>query len=269
MFVAKEYIEACNRGGDTAHIAALDMVKAFPRVNHDAVIIKLYERNFPTPIVELIRNWFDRSSSRVNWNGSVSESFTLRTGVNQGSVLAPFIFAVLIDDIIRMCTDCQHYDKGLILVYADDIILITRSRRYLQELLLLVQLELAAIGLELNASKCCFTRIGPLFDKYCAPIVTTNGTEIPEVAEFRYLGVFFVSARSFRANFDKAKRFFSEAANCILSHLQGHATEEVIFHLLKTKAIPILLYATEAVEPSLSIIRSLDFCFYSICYKGS
>ena len=83
----------------------------------------------------------------------------------------------------------------------------------------------------------------------------------------RYLGVFFVSARLFRANIDKAKRSFSKAANCILSHLQGHATEEVIFHLLKTKAIPILLYATEAVEPSLSIIRSLDFCFTRFVIK--
>jgi hypothetical protein len=70
---------------------------------------------------------------------------------------------------------------------------------------------------------------------------------------------FFVSARSFRVNFDKAKRSFSRAANCILSHLQGHASEEVIFHLLRSKAFPIR-YATVTVDLSSPIMRFLDFC---------
>ena len=94
VYVAKEYIKAYNRGGDTAHIAALDVIKAFPRVNHDAVLIKLHERNFPAPIIELIDNWFNSSVFSVKWIGCVSASFTLRTGVNQGSVLAPLYFCL-------------------------------------------------------------------------------------------------------------------------------------------------------------------------------
>ena len=102
--VAQEYIESYIRGGDTAHLAALDVIKAFPRVNHEAVLIKLFRRNFPRPVIELMSDWFERSYFNVKWFNCTSDSFTLRTGVNQGSVLAPFIFALLIDDSIVKCT---------------------------------------------------------------------------------------------------------------------------------------------------------------------
>ena len=66
---------------------------------------------------------------------------------------------------------------------------------------------------------------------------------------------------------DRAKRAFSKAANAILSRLQGRASEEVIFYLLRTKALPILLYAAEAVNLSTAIIRSLDFCVVRFAMK--
>jgi hypothetical protein len=267
VHVAQEYIDAYNRGGDTAHIAALDVAKAFPRVNHDAVVIKLYERNFPIPIIQLISDWFVRSSFSVKWQACVSDAFTLRTGVNQGSVLAPFIFALLIDDVIRKCTTWRRYDQGIILVYADDIILITRTRRNLQELLLCVQADLTEISLQLNTNKCCFMRIGPHYNEHCAPIVTSQGMNIPTVSEMRYLGVYFVCHRTLRPSMDRAKRSFSKATNAILSHLQGRASEEVIFHLVRTKALPILLYATEAINLSTTTIRSLDFCVVRFVMK--
>jgi hypothetical protein len=267
VHVAQEYIDAYNRGGDTAHIAALDVVKAFPRVNHDAVFIKLYERNFPRPIIELISNWYVRSSFSVKWQACVSDSFTLRTGVNQGSVLAPFIFALLLDDIIRDCTGWRRYGHGIILVYADDILLITRTRRNLQDLFWCVQAGLTAISLQLNVSKCCFMRIGSQYDVECAPIVTSDGKVIPSVEELRYLGIHLVSHRIFRPSMDCAKRSFSKATNAILSVLQGRASEEVIFHLVKTKALPILLYATEAIDLSTVTIRSLDFCVVRFVMK--
>ena len=267
VHVAKEYIEAYNRGGDTAYIAALDVIKAFPRVNHDAVIIKLHERNFPAPIIELIDNWFDHSVFSVKWIGCVSASFTLRTGVNQGSVLAPFIFALLIDDVIRSCSNWKRFDKGVILVYADDILLITRTRMYLQEFVLCVQLGLGLVNLHLNAVKCSFMRIGPCFDAPCAPISCIDESIIAEVAELRYLGVYLVSSRAFRVSMDVAKRSFSRSTNGILSRLQGTATEDVILHLISTKTMPVLLYANEATSLKKSVVSSLDFCVVRFVMK--
>ena len=53
-------------------------------------------------------------------------------GVRQGSVLSPFLFALYIDDLGKLCnsqTGC------FIILYADDILLISPSVVYLEQLL--------------------------------------------------------------------------------------------------------------------------------------
>jgi Reverse transcriptase (RNA-dependent DNA polymerase) len=102
------------------------------------------------------------------------------------------------------------------IVYADDILLMTRTRRHLQDFILCVQAELGVINIHLNPKKCAFMRIGPNYDKPCASNVSADGTEFATVAEQRYLGVTIVSGRVFRVSMDRSRRAFSRAANSIL-----------------------------------------------------
>ena len=110
-------------------------------------------------------------------------------------------------------------------------------------------------------------RIGPLFDKPCAPLLSIDNMEISTVNELRYLGVFFLAARTFRISLDKTKRAFNRATNSILSRLQGTATEDVLLHMIRSKSLPILLFASEAINLPLSAIRSLDFCVVRFVMK--
>ena len=130
---------------------------------------------------------------------------------------------------------CNDSGLGVILVYADDIILITRSCSNLQRLLDIVQHELFYLNLVLNAQKCCCLRIGSRFNAPCALMVCLDGTPIPWVSRIRYLGIFIDSGRGFRCSIDEAKRKFNRAANSIFSKLLGSASEELILHLLKGK----------------------------------
>jgi hypothetical protein len=185
-----------------------------------------------------------------------SDCFNLRTGVNQGSVLAPALFAVCINDVIKKC---NASGLGNIVVYADDILLIARSCCNLQKLLDIVQDELVYLNLILNAQKCSCLRIGPRYKAPCAHLTCLDGTEISWVKQFRYLGIFIVSGRDFRCSADEAKRKFNRAANSIFGKLLGPASEELIIHLLKVKCIPILLYGSEACDFTKATLHSLDF----------
>ena len=91
-------------------------------------------------------------------------------------------------------------------------------------------------------------RIGDLFDVPCAPLVSIDNTVITSVTEIRYLGVHFVSGRNFRVSMERIKRSFNRATNGILSRLQGVTTEDITLHMMRTKSLPILLYATEAIN---------------------
>ena len=54
--------------GNTVNICALDLSKAFDKVNHQALFIKLMKRNIPVPLLSLIENLFCCCSSCIKWN---------------------------------------------------------------------------------------------------------------------------------------------------------------------------------------------------------
>jgi len=57
--------------------------------------------------------------------------FNVDVGVRQGSVLSPYLFAIYVDDLAKLC----QYKRGVyIILYADDILLIASSLSELQHL---------------------------------------------------------------------------------------------------------------------------------------
>jgi hypothetical protein len=55
----------------------------------------------PKKIVADIRVLCDKSKSQLFVNGDLSESFDITTGVLQGDVLAPFLFLIVTDFVIK------------------------------------------------------------------------------------------------------------------------------------------------------------------------
>jgi len=74
-------------------------LKAFDKVNHAALYIKLMKRRLSSKLLDLLFYWFDNCFSCVKWCGVLSQFFKLDFGVRQGSVLSPFLFAIYLDDI--------------------------------------------------------------------------------------------------------------------------------------------------------------------------
>jgi len=75
----------------------------------------------PVELLNLFESCLSNCVSYVRWNNAWSERFNVNFGVRQGSVLAPFLSAVYIDDIAELFS----FQRGVhIVIYADDIILI-------------------------------------------------------------------------------------------------------------------------------------------------
>jgi hypothetical protein len=250
----------------------VDLSKAFDKMNHYALFLKLLNRKFPVQLIDIFVQWFSGSFSCVKWGDSLSHFFRLRSGVRQGGVLSPHFFAVFIDDVINEVVNSKkgcHLSKMCvsIFVYADDIVLIAPSVGSLQSLLTLLEGLLEELDMRINASKSSCIRFGSRHDAECADLTMRNGDVLPWVSVSRYLGVYFLSGRIFRCCFDHAKRHFYRSFNAVFGKVGRFASEEVVLSLLRSKCLPTLLYAVESVPLNSRDKSSLDFTVNRVLMK--
>jgi len=74
--------------------------KAFDRVHHGLLFQKLLKRGLPSPIINFRLHWYCTQSMRVQWSpitNCLSSCFSVTSGVRQGGILSPFLFAVWMD----------------------------------------------------------------------------------------------------------------------------------------------------------------------------
>jgi len=81
------------------------------------------------------------------------------------------------------------------------------------------------------------------------------------------LGVFFVSGKTFKCCFNHAKSRFFRAFNSIFSEVGRLASQEVVISLVRTKCLPVLLYATEACPLLSRQKHSLEFTINRLFMK--
>jgi exonuclease III len=256
IYTVQNIVNTFIKDGSTVNICALDLTKAFDKTNHHALFIKLMRRKIPVDLLDTLEYWLSNNWSCIKWFSTFSYAFKICLGVRQGSVLSPYLFAIYLDDL------ADHRSNGrftYIILYADDILLLSSSLCELQNILHACERELKWLDMSINVNKSCCMRIGPRFSFQCSTISTVDGESLPWVTELRYLGVYFKSSRVFSCSMDQAKRAYYRSLNAIFGKVGRIASEEVVLQLVSSKCLPILMYGTEACGLKKSDIQSLDF----------
>ena len=107
--------------GSPVDVIYLDFQKAFDKVPHQRLILKLQSHGMGNTIVNWIEQWLSDRRQRVVVDGDVSSWKSVLSGVPQGSELGPILFLVYINDLEKGIT-------GKILKFADDIKLFTKTK---------------------------------------------------------------------------------------------------------------------------------------------
>lgn len=121
-------------------------------------------KNFPRPFISILHNWFSKSNAMVRWEKAFSYSVRLPASVRQGLILAPFLFAIFVKDVLNKLGLCglacrlKTINVNAIM-YADDLLLMSTSITELQMLINLASALISDCGLTMNAAKTICIRI--------------------------------------------------------------------------------------------------------------
>jgi len=151
-------------------------------------------------------------------------------------------------------------------MYADDLLLLAISLRDLQLMVDLCIEEFNCLDLKINVKKSVCMRIGR---KHCEKIdsIVINDEQLDWKKEMRYLGVYFVSANSFKCNMQICRHKFVKALNGIFAKIGTRASPSVILSLVNYFCLPVLLYGIETMLITSKLYKSLENAFRTIFVK--
>ena len=107
--------------GSLVDVIYLDFQKAFDKVPHQRLILKLKSRGMGNSIVNWIEQCLTDRRQRVVMDGEVCSWKSVLSWVPQGSVLGPILLLVYINDLEEGVT-------SKILKFADDTKLFTKTK---------------------------------------------------------------------------------------------------------------------------------------------
>ncbi len=181
----------------------LDLKKAFDTVNHRILMSKLSCFNFSSHTLNWIESYLSDRFQCVRVHNHLSNDLGTSTGVPQGSILGPMLFAMYINDFHLSCPGIN------IQMYADDTVIyihgssMTQVANELTNSMVNVSAWLKENCLQLNVSKTVCMSFSKSNSIIKEPDVYVSGVRLQVVPQYKYLGILIDSKLTFKAQVKK------------------------------------------------------------------
>ena len=174
--------------------AYIDLKAAFDSLDRESLWNILKIIGTPQKIIDIITMLYTSTKSMVRVNGSLTEPFTISSGVRQGCVLAANLFNTATDRILYRTTQTLSFGATFSdshepitdLDYADDVVLLAELFDTLKDAVLIFSRESSKLGLHINWSKTMLQSLSPWLS---IPQQSIIGPQTVETTNnFTYLG---------------------------------------------------------------------------------
>ena len=176
------------------YVAFVDFSKFFDKINRHVMLYKLLKYGITGNVYHIIKSVYAKTTYCIKIGDKISPTFSATNGLKQGCCLSPLLSNIFQNDLHDIFDErCDPIAIGSVILnsisWADDLILISKSKEGLQRCLNLLFLYCKKWGLEVNADK---TKT-MVFSKQADKTTTFNFNNIPlkNVQDMVYLGFNF------------------------------------------------------------------------------
>ena len=287
IFVLKSLTDILRNRKRKLYCAFVDYEKAFDKVWHTGLWIKLIKAGIGGKFLNVLINMYKGITSCISVNSRKSSSFAIHQGVRQGENLSPVLFALYVNDLEEFLKekDCMpvdleldfddrisNYVKILLILYADDTVIFADNEIGLQKALDGLNSYCKIWKLSVNCSKTKVLVFSGRKSNNNYPFIL-NDELLEHVYSYKYLGINF----NFNGKFNQGVKALKEQGRRAMfsllqksKHLQLDIAVQI--ELFNSLVRPIITYGCEVWGNScIDIIESLqlEFLKYILHVKKS
>ena len=248
-----------------ATLIFVDFTKAFDSIHRGKMEQILLAYGIPKETVAAITILYRNTEVKVRSPDGDTEYFDIVAGVLQGDTLAPYLFIICLDYVLRTSID-KIKENGFELTkkrsrrypattitdadYADDIAILANTPDQAETLLHSLERAAASIGLHVNAHKTeymCYNQTGD--------ISTLEGTPLKLVDKFTYLGS---SVESTEKDIDTRLTKAWTAINRLSTIWKSDLTDKMKRSFFQAAVTSILLYGCTTWTLTKRLEKKLD-----------
>ena len=249
-------IQKCmSRKGQKLYVAFIDFKKAFDSVNHEKLLEVAYKGGIKGKFFCALKVMYESLVSCVRVKNEFSDMFQCPVGVRQGCVMSPTLFSLFINQLADHINEAGIHGVQLLpnmlelflLLFADDVALLSTSPRGLQAQLnsLKICCERLKLSVNKNKTKIMVFRKGGFLAERERWYFENEILEV--VNKYCYLGFNFTTKLSFEIGTSHLVAKGKKAVYLVCRVFQNckEMCPSTFFKLFDSKVLPILLYSSE------------------------
>lgn len=232
------------------YVVYVDYTKAFDSADRSILLEKLSKLIGREHAITLtVQNFLHKNYVCIEDGTTLSSPVLQTNGVLQGDPLSPLLFNILTADVVSSVKKPGRNVE--LFLYADDMAIASNSREQLQEAINDLSHWANVNKLSIHPKKTNLMVFKAGGRKATADRILLNGSPIPTVASYTYLGVEFqCSGKSF-AMHTKAKAIAAIRAMSDIPALTKLSFTTAM-KLFRAKIVPVITYALQVIWPHLT-----------------
>ena len=149
IFILRRMQEEYHAKGKKLYMCFADLEKAFDRVQRKVLEWAMRKKQIPEVLGRSVMRLYEGTKTWVRVDSELSEVFEVKVEMHQGSVLSPFLFAVVVDVVTEFAREGALSEW----LYADDLVLMSETIEGLRNKFLKWKEAFESMGLKVNLGK--------------------------------------------------------------------------------------------------------------------